>query len=217
MIFIDDMVIDAAVSVTPSLSAKATVHPIASGSDVSDHVILAPDRLTIRGIVSSTPMGNVLDFRNGITDPVGDIREKFNKLHAARKAINIFVEGYPLFTDMILEGLSDPSSAAVGESMQFSARFVRIVRVEVNAIDVEVRVDLPRNKRRKPKGAQAGTQAGTTAADAKTPKAMQRSKAAIEEAQNNVTRITSGRKTGTTAGLHDDLTDGLADVLQGSL
>lgn len=213
MIFIDDMVIDAAVSVTPSLSAKATVHPIASGSDVSDHVILAPDRLAIRGIVSSTPMGSVLDFRNGITDPVGDIREKFNKLHAAKKAINIFVEGYPLFTDMILEGLSDPGSAAVGESMQFSARFVRIVRVEVYVSDIEVRVDLPRNKRRKPKGAQAGT----TAADAKTPTAMQRSKAAIEAAENNVTRITSGRKTGTVAGLHDDLTDGLADKLQGSL
>lgn len=159
MIFIDDMVIDAAETITPMKVGKATTHPISSGANVSDHIVLSPDTLTIRGIVSSTPMGKILDFREGVEDPVSDIREKFEILHKARKLINIFVSGYPLFTDMLLETLSDPGNARNGESMRFTAKFSKIRVVDVDVKKIEVRVDLPRNKRRKPKGTQTASEA----------------------------------------------------------
>lgn len=53
---IDDVWIDVILEETFSHVATVTDHPVETGTDISDHVHLAPERLTMRGIVSNAPI-----------------------------------------------------------------------------------------------------------------------------------------------------------------
>lgn len=52
------VVLDATVKETFTSTAEATVHPIEAGADVTDHVILKPDGLSLSGIITETPLGD---------------------------------------------------------------------------------------------------------------------------------------------------------------
>ena len=54
------VVFDAVVNEDHAMSATVTEHPIEDGSIISDHVIQQPDQLTLRGIVSNSPI-NLVD------------------------------------------------------------------------------------------------------------------------------------------------------------
>lgn len=55
---ISTMVLDASLSENHELSAEITDNEIEDGSNVSDHVRLKPQRLTINGLISSSPLTN---------------------------------------------------------------------------------------------------------------------------------------------------------------
>jgi len=54
---VDGIELDCSVQETHERTATLTQSPVEDGSTISDHVILLPKRLTIEGIVSSTPLG----------------------------------------------------------------------------------------------------------------------------------------------------------------
>lgn len=166
MIFIDDFAIDAAIRISPSYTAQATSHPLESGAVMSDHIIEMPDTLTISGIVSDTPLGRVLLFRQNTSDPSGDAYDFLVDLHKEKRLVAVRAEGYPDFESMGLIRLTPSSDSRSGESLVFSATFQKMDIVDINKEDTIAFVKLPRQQRRKPKGAQA---AETASQSPKTP------------------------------------------------
>lgn len=87
---IGQVLIDAVVKEEHIADAKATSNPIEAGREVCDHVIVEPERLTIEGVISDTPVA----FYPG-----------FGSL--ARYGIHELVEASPFISDVV---------AAVGDS-----------------------------------------------------------------------------------------------------
>lgn len=56
------IVLDATVKEDFTAPAEATQHPVENGADVTDHVIIRPNTLTISGMITEIPFAGILDF-----------------------------------------------------------------------------------------------------------------------------------------------------------
>lgn len=93
-------------------SAEVTQHPIESGAQVSDHVILSPERVMLTGFVSDSGVA-VLGSQPGST------QSAFETLEAAwrkREPVSL-VTGYKTYQDMVITRLNLPRNRP--ESMRF--------------------------------------------------------------------------------------------------
>lgn len=93
-------------------SAEVTQHPIESGAQVSDHVILSPERVMLTGFVSDA---GVAVFGS----QPGNTQSAFETLDAAwRKGEPVsLVTGYKTYQDMVITRLNLPRNRP--ESMRF--------------------------------------------------------------------------------------------------
>jgi len=115
---------DLTISEQHEREAAITEHPVEDGSTISDHVILAPERVTLSGFVTDSGMRGA--------EP-GNTQAAFNKLDAAwasREVMQI-VTGRKTYENMILVSTSLPRERP--ESMQFTLEFqqIRLVTPEV--------------------------------------------------------------------------------------
>ena len=65
--------IDAATSLTHKMTAKPTQHAIEDGSFISDHVIINPRGLTIRGVISDNPINLLASTPGNVGGVVGSV------------------------------------------------------------------------------------------------------------------------------------------------
>lgn len=56
------LILDGTVKEVFTATAEATQHPVEDGADVTDHVIIRPDGLSISGIITETPFGGLSDL-----------------------------------------------------------------------------------------------------------------------------------------------------------
>lgn len=93
-------------------SAEVTQHPIESGAQVSDHVILSPERVMLTGFVSDSGVA-VFGSQSGNT------QSAFETLESAwRKGEPVsLVTGYKTYQDMVITRLNLPRNRP--ESMRF--------------------------------------------------------------------------------------------------
>lgn len=65
---LSSMVLDATLKEVFTATAEPTQHPIEKGADITDHVIVKPNGLSISGIISETPLG---DFPGSLVRAAG--------------------------------------------------------------------------------------------------------------------------------------------------
>ena len=133
-------VINLDVTLDASLSHSMTVteFPVEDGASISDHAQVMPARVTIRSIVSSTPL-RVFSF-----DPiVGDARpraafEVMTELQTNKERVRI-VTDRKTYDDMMLTGLDTPIRKDTKHAFMFTASFreVRIVSSQVVTLPPE--------------------------------------------------------------------------------
>lgn len=141
MVKIDGYAIDAALSEEHELEAEVTEFPVEEGANVTDHVRIKPRVVTIKGCVSDTPIGAVADLRAGSNlEPNEEARVVLESIFEARDPITIETN-LKTYTNMIMESLTIPQSADVGEALMFTATFRQVIieankRVVIRAIPI---------------------------------------------------------------------------------
>jgi len=157
--------IDAAIQITHEKSASATKNPVEDGSQISDHVTLENDKLTIEGMVSSSPIGIFQSIGNlagssisqnailsgiggalggtvaGLLQSTGDrVQNAFKfleEIHFNRIPFKI-VTGLKVYDPVILTTLTIPQNAQIGPSLRFTATFEQITIATADFVDIPV-------------------------------------------------------------------------------
>lgn len=175
MIKINGYAIDAALSEDHDHEAEVTEFPVEQGGNITDHVRIKPIQVTIKGVVSDTPIGAVAAIRDAANVTIGDgdvgdavlpsvealafLRATFE----AGKEITIETS-IKTYDDMIMERLSIPQSAETGEALMFTATFKQII-IEANKRVVIRAVPIGQPKRAR--GNADGKPAGWVGTDSK--------------------------------------------------
>lgn len=103
--------------------AEVTEHPIESGAVVSDHVILAPERLRLEGFVTDAPPG---------TGDAGRTQGAFETLEQAwreRQPMTV-VTGRKTYQNMIIVRLDMPKTRPTSMRFQIELQAVTIVNAQ---------------------------------------------------------------------------------------
>ena len=110
---IGNISLDATLSEDHSYLARATQFPLENGSFVSDHVVVEPIRLNIRGIVSDTPINLLSDFNRSI-----DNFNRLTRLFETKSIISV-ITGIRVYRNMVMTSLRVPRDVESGQSLTF--------------------------------------------------------------------------------------------------
>jgi hypothetical protein len=141
----ETLVLDAAPSEDHGSSAEVTQFPVETGANVTDHVRQLPDHLRIEGVVTNTPFpsqivgGNDATFADDMrTGAYSDRAETaFNKVRALLSGVLVTVSTeLRSYDSMVLQTLSAPRSAAIGDVVRFTADFVHVVMVSTQTVQL---------------------------------------------------------------------------------
>ena len=166
MILINGFLIDAAPVETHSLNSVTTEHPVEEGADVTDHIRISPDMLTIEGLVSNTPIGEVAVVRENespfLTEVTGgvvtadtplrgvpsdDAFAFLKAIRAKREPVEV-ITNIATYRNMVMIGLSVPQDST--DALRFRATFqeIQIVKTDRTAVPVEI----PRAQKKSKRG-----------------------------------------------------------------
>jgi len=118
--------------------ASVTDHPIEDGSNVADHVIQRPDRLTIGGILTDTPVDYTdlatAVFAGGASRSLG----AYAALRRAKEAglqVSV-VTALRSYDKMVIERLSVPKAAGGEGGIRFSVELKTVNVVESEVVSI---------------------------------------------------------------------------------
>jgi hypothetical protein len=130
---IGGIILDASISETHTYDSEVPQFPVENGLSITDTVINKPISFTVSGIVSTTPIQGDITPDPGRADrayqDMIQIREK-------REEVTI-VTPLSVYEDMVMTNLTVPRSRTTGESFEFSASFIQILKADVAVITIE--------------------------------------------------------------------------------
>lgn len=143
MIFINDYAIDAALSEEHSFENSVTSFPVQDGADITDHIRFVPIQVTIDGIVSDTPIGEMAGIRGlsqlgiGGGPPSEDAFLILLDIRNKREPVTIRTSKRT-YENMALLSLRRREDSKTGRALRFQAVFkqVRIVVLDRILIDI---------------------------------------------------------------------------------
>lgn len=154
--------IDASITERHVYQSEATEFPVESGSPISDNIRNLPIEVSIEGVVSNTPLGELATVRGEggevtLNDgsvvpaqtPVELARAKFEGIWRARQPITI-VTTLDTYKNMVMTSLEVPRTASDGgaDAYRFSATFRQVTIVTTERITVAVATPVARKKKK---------------------------------------------------------------------
>lgn len=148
-VLIDGYPIDVAVRLEPTLDVEVTSWPVEVGANITDHARVKPRMLMLEGVVSDTPIGDIVASRSTTTKPSSEAHDRLHAIALAREPVTVTTErrSYP---NMLLTKISEPEAADTGDALVFSVTFTELVLATNNR--AFVRVEPPRGKKKKDRG-----------------------------------------------------------------
>lgn len=108
---------------------EVTQNPVETGSPISDHVIEKPDKLRLQGVITNSPLRGEFagQYFGGDTESprIQTAFEAIRELHKARDVVVVYTK-HAIYTDMVIESVSIPRNAQIGEEIQFTMELVNI-------------------------------------------------------------------------------------------
>lgn len=121
---------DASESETHSLSSQVTMHPVEQGSDVSDHVIHKPTRLTLKLLQTNHPIYKNPYYDLG-PDRVGRTFDALDELRLFAVPFEV-VTSLRRYENMLIESIEVDRNAKTGQALSVSVSLTQ-VRLVSNA------------------------------------------------------------------------------------
>lgn len=143
IILIDGFPIDAALSEKHSFNSEATEFPVESGADLTDHIRHLPIEVDIEGVVSDTPIGDMVALRSEAAPvapqigpelpPDAQIPSALALAHLERirgRRLPVTIQtNRRLYERMAMIGLDVPVDRHTGKALKFTAKFKQITLV----------------------------------------------------------------------------------------
>lgn len=101
---------------------EVTNHPIEDGTEVSDHVIRNPVRLSMEGVVTNSPLSG------GYVPRAQEAFDILDQLWRERQLITV-VTGFGRYANMVITHLDKWKDHETGDALQFTAELQEIVTV----------------------------------------------------------------------------------------
>jgi hypothetical protein len=146
------MDVDATVELNPNYNAVLTQNPVENGANVNDHVKLDPIKLSVKGVVSQTPVGFAREIPDvNKTTPssrqfptLGNIALFFGDraqqahdylefLWKSRNPFN-FVSRLRLYENMIITNLQFPRNSNTGDALEFVCQMQQVTLIESQTV-----------------------------------------------------------------------------------
>lgn len=131
MIVIAGFPMDLALSESLVLPGEVTQFPVESGADISDHIRVLPEEMTLECLASDTPIGEVAtdETRQENGEPVplpsNDAFHKLVEIRAAKQPVTIETS-FGTFDNMGIEHLEMNADPAKSGGLFFTVRFKRV-------------------------------------------------------------------------------------------
>lgn len=169
---IDTIILDAAVSIRHTGTNEITDHPVEEGANISDHIRENPDRVTIQGIVSNTPISRTqalraaeafgVQFTSNAPPTPGGVpgyaENAYKQLLALKKGkVLTITTPKRTYQNMAIESLDVPEDAKQGDAVNFTVALKQI-RVVANRTTKVVLTDEPKAQPVVTKGTQVPKQ-----------------------------------------------------------
>lgn len=129
--------LDAMLSENPDFPATPTISEVEDGAEISDHVTLKPIKLSIRGIVTDTPVSLVRALSSPFQSP-SPSQAAFiflRKLRDDRLPFD-FVGGLTVYKSMIITDFNPVRNAETGDSLQFTCNMSQVKVVSSQTIPI---------------------------------------------------------------------------------
>jgi hypothetical protein len=173
---IDKIVVDASLSETHDITCQITEDNVETGSPISDHVQRMPDRLTMVAFFSNAPLSReqkqrVVEsqgfqftttaeqedaaqlgtvFSQGA---IGYAETVYSRLEELIGVPITVVTGLKTYSDMLIESMSAPRSAGIGDALEVTVTF-KHVRFVTNRVFEEQKGETPRTAKKAKLGKQ---------------------------------------------------------------
>ena len=163
---IDDIVLDASLDENHEFVNDITEYAVESGSNISDHIRKRPEKVTISGVVTNSPvpltLADIADIYSSDNSRRSDVA--FNNLmrlagydYPGQATTDIKAQGEPVtfdvvtglvaYTDMAISRLSIPRSSSTGDALKFTIELQKIRRVTTEVTEIQnLRDDTPEVK-----------------------------------------------------------------------
>lgn len=121
-----------------------TLYPVEEGSQISDNIRRIPDKVTITGWITDSPINDDdLAMFNQTADEGGAelpsrVFTTFALLHdlmEQRELLTVYTR-YATYTDMALQSCNVPRNGNIGEALNFTLEFVAVRIVSTQTVDV---------------------------------------------------------------------------------
>ena len=124
----DIFIADVAVRQTHFLGGEVTRHPIESGGEISDHVVCAPERLTLEMEISNNPLCGTEIGNQGFAETQNRINSAFEQLKRIRcekRAFDVQTK-LCLYRNMVIESIDASQDADSCNVLRFAANLVKV-------------------------------------------------------------------------------------------
>jgi len=159
MIRIDGYLIDCTLKEEPQHEAELTEHPIETGSNASDNMLVKTMGYECEGIISDTPRGIVAQepdrVNSGTALPSAEGYRRLLAIHTDKRFVTIISPRYGKLINMALVKLNAPVDKDTGRCTHFTGSFKQVVFV--TNLRTTVRVAVPNTGPKTSKGALPAT------------------------------------------------------------
>lgn len=164
--------LDASISETHTRNAEVTSHPVEDGADISDHIRLEPETLSIRGIVSDTPIVWLATFRSPspIVDDITTVNARVDLAYAElQRVMNegelvSVVTSLRAYENMAITGMSVRRDASTGNVLDVDLDLREVILAGTQTVEAPPEPSAAARKAAQSQGTQA-----TSAAASSTP------------------------------------------------
>jgi len=129
---------------------EVTQNPVESGSPVTDHVIERPDRLKLTGTITNSPLrGEFAGQYFGGDNESPRIQTAFDAIRELFKSRDVVVvyTKHAIYTDMVIESVSIPRNAQIGEEVQFTMELVNVRFVDTQLVKLPPGISAKNDKK----------------------------------------------------------------------
>lgn len=117
--------------------SEVTQNPVETGSPITDHVIEKPDKLRLQGVITNSPLRGELagQYFGGDTQSprIQTAFDAIRALHKAREVVIVYTK-HAVYDNMVIESVSIPRNAQIGEEIQFTMELVNIRLVSTQMV-----------------------------------------------------------------------------------